>query len=126
MTMAEQETRKPSVICEAQTRLKAYLTKNHNRAVTTEHIRRQTQDGTWYDKNTYQLPLFAQHTLRNVMTVIPSAYSDGIHTVPAMVEAERYRAHTEADHQWTPDIRSKSYLLLPQAIGSRRNHERAI
>ena len=59
MTTAEQETLKTSVIYDAQTRLKAYLTKNPNRAVTTEHIRRQTQDGTWADRNTFQLPLFA-------------------------------------------------------------------
>ena len=83
MTSAEQETLQTSVIYEAQTRLAAYLTKNANRVVTTEHIRRQKQDGTWYDKNTYQLPMFAQHTLRNVMTVVHEADSDGIHTIPA-------------------------------------------
>ena len=80
-TSAEQEAVKSLVIYEAQSRLRAYLAKNPNRAVTTEHIRRQTQDGTWYERNTYQLPLFAQHTLRNVMTIVHEANSDGRHTV---------------------------------------------
>ena len=75
MTTIEQETLKASVVYDAQTRLKAYLTKNPNRAVTTEHIRRQTQDGVWYDRHTYQLPLLAQHTLRNVMTVIHDGHT---------------------------------------------------
>ena len=70
MTTAKQDTLKASVVYDAQTRLKAYLTKHPNLAVTTEHIRRQTQEGVWYDRNTYQLPLFAQHKLRNVMTVM--------------------------------------------------------
>ena len=124
MTTAEQETLKASVIYDAQTRLKAYITKHPNRAVTTEHIRRRTQDGVWYDRNTYQLPLLAQYTLRNVMTVIHEADSDGVHTVSEMAEAERYTVHTEADHQGNPDIRNKTYLLLPQATGTRRNHDR--
>ena len=98
MTTTEQETLKTLVIYDAQTRLKAYLTKNPKRAVTTEHIRRRTQDGTWCDRNTYQLPLFAPHTLRNVMAVMHEADSDGIHTVPKMAEVERYAVHTEADH----------------------------
>ena len=54
-TTTVQETLKTSVIYDAQSRLKAYLTKNSNRVVTTKHIRRQTQDRTWYDRNTYQL-----------------------------------------------------------------------
>ena len=124
MTTTEQETLKASVIYDAQRRLKAYLTKNANRAVTTEHIRRQTQDGTWYDGNTHQLPLFTQHTLRNVMTVVHEADSDAIRTIPEMAEAERYTFHTEADHQGTPDIRNKTYLQLPQATGTGRNHNR--
>ena len=86
-TTTEQETLKASVVYNAQTRLKAYLTKHPNGAVTTEHIRRQTQDGVWYDMNIYQLPMFAQHMLRNVMTVIHEADSDGIHTVSEMAEA---------------------------------------
>ena len=61
------------------------------------------------------LPLFAQHMLRTVMTVVHEADSDGVHTVPTMADAERYTIHTEADHQGAPDIRDKSYLLLPQA-----------
>ena len=93
MTTTEQETLKASVIYDAQNRLKASLTKNPNRAVTTEHIRTQTQDGAWYDRNTYQLPLFAQRTLRNVMTVMHEAHSDGIHRVPEMAEVERYTVH---------------------------------
>ena len=123
MTTTEQETLNAWVIYDAQTRLKAYLTKNPNRAVTTEHIGRQTQDGAWYDRNTYQLPLFAQRTLRNVMTVIHEAYSDSIHIVPEMAKAHRYTVHTEAHHQGTPDIRNKTYLLLPQATGTRHNHD---
>ena len=123
MTTTEQETLKASVVYDAQTRVKVYLTKHPNRAVTTEHIRRQTQDGVWYDRNTYQLPLFAQHTLRNVMTVRHEADSDGIHIVSEMAEAERYTVHTEADHQGNPDIRNKTYLLLPKATGTRRNHD---
>ena len=123
MTTAEQETLKTSVIYDTQTTLKAHLTKNPNRAVTTEHIRRQTQDGTWYDRNTYQLPLLAQQTLRDVMTVVHEADSDGIHTVLEMAGAQRYTVHTEADHQGTPDIRNKTYLLLLQAAGTRRNHD---
>ena len=126
MTTAEQATLKPSVVYDAQTGLKAYLPKHPNRAVTTEHIRRQTQEGVWYDRNTYQLPLFAQRTLRNVMTVIHEADSDSIHTVSEMAEAERYTVHTEADHQGNPDIRNKTYLLLPQATGTRRNHDRRL
>ena len=74
--------------------------------------------------NTYQLPLFAQHTLRNAMTVIREADSDGIHTLREMAEAERYTVHTEADHQGNPNIRNKTYLLLLQATGTRRNHDR--
>ena len=124
MTTAEQDTWKASVVYDAQTRLKTYLTKHPNRAVTTEHIRRQTQEGVWYDRNTYQLPLFAQHKLRDVMTVRHEADSDGIHTVSEMAEAHQYTVHTEADHQGNPDIRNKTYLLLPQATGTRRNHER--
>ena len=124
LTTTEQETLKASVVYDAQTRLKAYLTKHPNRAVTTEHIRRQTPDGVWYDRNTYQPPLFAQHTLRNIMAVIHEAYSNGIHTVSEMAEAERYTVHTQADHQGNPDIRNKTYLLLPQATGTRRNHDR--
>ena len=124
MTTAEQDTLKASVVYDAQTRLKTYLTKHPNRAVTTEHIRRQTQEGVWYDRNTYQLPLFAQHKLRDVMTVRHEADSDGIHTVSEMAEAHQYTVHTEADHQGNPDIRNKTYLLLPQATGTRRNHER--
>ena len=58
------------------------------------------------------------------MMVIHEADSDGIHTVSDMAEAERYTVHTEADHQGNPDIRSKTYLLLPQATGTRRNHDR--
>ena len=50
---AEQDTLKASGVYDAQTGLKAYLTKHPNRAVTTEHIRRQTQEGVWYDRNTY-------------------------------------------------------------------------
>ena len=126
MTTTEQETLKALVLYDAQTRLKAYLTKHPNRAVTTEHIRWQTQDGVWYDRNTYQLPLFAQHKLRNVMKVIHEADSDGIHTISEMAEAERYTVHTEADHQGNPDIRKKTYLLLPQATGTRRNHDRRL
>ena len=56
MTTAEQDTLKASVVYDAQTRLKTYLTKHPNRAVTTEHIRRQTQEGVWYDRNTYPPP----------------------------------------------------------------------
>ena len=123
MTTTEQETLKTTVIYDAPTKLKAYRTENPNRAVTTEHIRRQTQDATWCDRNTYQPPLFPQHTLRNVMTVVHEADSDGIHTVPEMAEAKRYTVHTEADHQGSPDIRKKTYLLLPQATGTRRNHD---
>ena len=41
-----------------------------------------------------------------------------------MAEAQRYTVHTEADHQGNPDIRNKTYLLLPQATGARRNHDR--
>ena len=41
-----------------------------------------------------------------------------------MVDAERYTVHTEADHQGTPHILNQSYLLLPQATGTRRNHDR--
>ena len=52
MTTAEQETLKASIVYDAQTSLKAYLTKHPNRAVTTEHIRWQTQAGVWYDRNT--------------------------------------------------------------------------
>ena len=59
MTPAERETLKTLVFYDAQTRLRAYVTKNANRVVTTEHIRRQTHDGICYDRNTYQLPLFA-------------------------------------------------------------------
>ena len=124
MTTAAQDTLKASVVYDAQTRLKTYLTKHPNRAVTTEHIRRQTQEGVWYDRNTYQLPLFALHKLRDVMTVRHEADSDGIHTVSEMAEAHQYTVHTEADHQGNPDIRNKTYLLLPQATGTRRNHER--
>ena len=124
MTTAEQDTLKASVVYDTQTRLKAYLTKHPNRAVTTEHIRRQTQEGVWYDRNTYQLPLLAQHKLRDVMTVMHEADSDGIHTVSEMAEAQRYTVYTEADHQGNPDIRNKTYLLLPQATGTRRNHDR--
>ena len=101
-----------------------YLKKNPNRAVTTEHIWRQTQDGAWYDRATYQLPLFAQRTLLNVMTVIHEADSDGIHTVPEMAEVERYTVHTEGDHEGNSHIRNKTYLLLPQATGTGRNHHR--
>ena len=124
MTTTEHERLKASVVSDAQTRLKAYLTKHPNRAVTTEHIRRQTQDKVWYDMTTYQLPLFAQHTQRNVMTIIHQADSDGIHTVSEMAEAERYTVHTEADHEGKPNIRNITYLLLPQATGTRRNHDR--
>ena len=124
MTTAEQDTLKASVVYDAQTRLKAYLTKHPNRVVTTEHIRRQTQEGVCYDRNTYQLPLFAQHKLRDVMTVMHEADSDGIHTVSEIAEAQRYTIHTEADHQGNPNIRNKTYLLLPQATGTRRNHDR--
>ena len=42
----EQQTIKIAVINEARSRFHAYLTKHANRTVTTEHIRRQTQDGT--------------------------------------------------------------------------------
>ena len=52
------------------------------------------------------------------------AQSDGIHTVSEMAEAQQYTVHTEADHQGNPDIRNKTYLLLPQATGARRNHDR--
>ena len=124
MTTAEQDTLKASLVYDAQTRLKTCLTKHPNRAVTTEHIRRQTQEGVWYDRNTYQLPLFAQHKLRDVMTVGHEADSDGIHTVSEMAEAHQYTVHTDADHQGNPDIRNKTYILLPQATGTRRNHER--
>ena len=58
------------------------------------------------------------------MTVIHEADSDGIHTVLEMREAERYTIHTEADHQGSSHIRNKTYLLLPQATGTRRNHDR--
>ena len=124
MTTAEQKTLKASVVYDAQTTLKAYLTKHPSGAVTTEHIRRQTQEGVCYDKYTYQLPLFAQHTLRNVMMVIHEADSDGINTVSEMAEAQRYTIHTEGDHQGNPGIRNKTYLLLPQATGTGRNHDR--
>ena len=124
MTTTEQETLKASVVYNAQTTRKTYLTKQPNRAVTTKHTRRQTQDGIWYDRNTYQLPLLAQHTPRNVMTVIHEADPDGIHTVSEMTEAERYTVHTEADHQGNPDSRNKTYLLLPEITVTRRNHDR--
>ena len=57
------------------------------------------------------------------MTLVHEADSDGIHTVPEMAEAERYTVQTKADHQGTPDIRKKTYLLLPQATGTSRNHD---
>ena len=124
MTTAEQDTLKAPVLYDVQTRLKAYLTKHPNCTVTAEHIRPQTQEGVWYDRNTYQLPLFAQRKLRNVMTVMHEADSDGIHTVSEMAEAQRYTVHTEADHEGNPNIWNKTYLLLPQATGTRRNHDR--
>ena len=124
MTQVEQETFKPSVIYNAQTRLRAYLTKNPDRVLTTEHIRRRTHDGIRYDRNTYLLLLYAQHTLRTVMTVVHEADSDGVHTVPGMADEERYTIRTEADQQRAPDIRNRSYLLLPQATGTLRNHDR--
>ena len=74
--------------------------------------------------NIYQLTLFAQHTLRTIMTVVHEADSDGIHTAPTMADAERYTIHTEADHQGARDIQNQLYLLLPQAIGTRKNHDR--
>ena len=58
------------------------------------------------------------------MTVIHEANSDGIHTVSEMAEAQRYTVHTEADHQGNPDMRNKTYQLLPQATWTRRNHDR--
>ena len=58
------------------------------------------------------------------MTVVHEADSDGVQTVPAKLQAERYTIHTEADHQGAPDIRIKAYLLFPQATGTRRNHDR--
>ena len=89
--------------------------------MSTEHIQRQTQDGTWYDKNTYRLPNYAQHQLRKVMMVQNDANSDGLHTVE---DAAHCTVHTEADHQGTPDIYNQSYLLLLQSTGTQRNHER--
>ena len=41
-----------------------------------------------------------------------------------MAEAQRFTVYTEADHQGNPDIRNKTYLLLPDATGTRRNHDR--
>ena len=58
------------------------------------------------------------------MTVMHEADSDGIHTVSEMAEAQWYTAHTEADHHGKPNIRNKTCLLLPQATGTRRNHDR--
>ena len=45
-TNVEQQTIKTATIHEAQARFSVYLSKNHSRLVTTEHIRKQTQDGT--------------------------------------------------------------------------------
>ena len=92
--------------------------------VTTVHIRRETRDGLWVDRNTYRLPLHAQHTMRTVMTVVHEADSDGVHTVPILANTKRYTTHIKAHHQGAPDIRNRSYLLLPQATGTRQNQDR--
>ena len=91
--------------------------------VTTEHIIRKTQDGIWYDLNTYHLPLYAQHTLRTAMTVVHGTNWDGIHTVPMMADTERYTIHLEANHHCAQHVKNGSYVLLPQARGARRNHD---
>ena len=81
--------------------------------VTTEQIARQTPDGLWYDRNTYRLPLYTQHTLRPVMMVVPEVDSNVVHTPRIMADVERYTIPTEADLQGA--IRSRCYLLQPQA-----------
>ena len=57
---------------------------------------RKTQDGTWYDMNTYQLRIDAQGDLGKVMTVPHKAHQDGLHTVEGMEDASHYIVHTEA------------------------------
>ena len=123
ITEMEQQTIQTATIREAQTRFSAYLAKHQNRLVTTEHIRRQTPDSTWYNRATYQLPTHAQNEPRKLMTVQHEADSDGLHTAEDMADAAHYTVHTEVDHQGTPDTRNRSYLLLPQSTGTQRNHE---
>ena len=57
------------------------------------------------------------------MMVQHKADSDRLHTVVDMVDAGHYTVHTEVGHQGTPDIRNRSYILLPQSTGTQRNHE---
>ena len=49
----EKQTIRIAAIHEARARFRAYAAKNPDRTVTTERIRRQTQDGTWDDRNAY-------------------------------------------------------------------------
>ena len=78
-----------AVINEARSCFHAYLTKHANRTVTTEHIRRQTKDGTWYDRSTYQIPPYTQHELWKIMTMAHQADFDGLHTVEDMADAQK-------------------------------------
>ena len=115
---------KTATICEAEARFSTYLAKHQHRMVTTEHIRRQTRDGAWYDRDTYHIPTHAQHELHKVMTVQHEANSDVLHTVADMADTAPYTVHSEAEHRGTPGIRNRSYVLLPQSTGTQRNHER--
>ena len=124
MTEMEQDTIKPATRPQAHTRFSTLVAKPHNRMVTTEHMRRQTQDGKWCDSNTYQLPTYTQHELRKVIAAQHEANYDVLHTMEDMANTVHYTAHTEADHRGSPYIRNRSYLLLPQSTVTQRNRER--
>ena len=60
------------------------------------------------------------------MTLEHEADSDSPHMVESMACTTKYTVHTKADHQGSPDIRNRSFLLLPHTTGTQRWHDRLV